>query len=126
MLSFTLQSAEHMLIAVCMSGGTFRSFSAYVHLHSACCTSGCSEPGACYGVGLYGRFPEVLPIVAAKFQTLELRNTSLLQCNASHVDSLANAANGTVRPLPLQHCLQTSCMSASTLLSVCPCRSLTK
>jgi hypothetical protein len=34
--------------------------------------------------------------VAAKFQTLELRNTSLLQCNASHIEALANSANGTV------------------------------
>ncbi|DBA91536.1 TPA: hypothetical protein ACH3X1_003159 [Trebouxia sp. C0004] len=45
--------------------------------------------------GLTGRFPDVLPLVAAKFQTLELRNTSLLQCNASHIEALANSANGT-------------------------------
>ena len=49
------------------------------------------------GAGLYGRFPDVLDVIASKFQTLELRNTSLMQCNASHVDSLANAANGTVQ-----------------------------
>ena len=46
--------------------------------------------------GLYGRFPDVLPIVAAKIQSVELRNTSLLQCNASHVSGLENAVNGTV------------------------------
>ena len=46
--------------------------------------------------GLYGRFPDVLPIVAAKFQTLELRNTSMLQCNASNVQGLETARNGTV------------------------------
>ena len=49
--------------------------------------------------GLTGRFPDVLPVVAAKFQTLELRNTSLLQCNASHILALEECANGTVGSL---------------------------
>lgn len=52
-----------------------------------------------HSAGLYGRFPDVLPIVAAKIQSVELRNTSLLQCNASHVTGLENAANGSVRKL---------------------------
>ena len=55
---------------------------------------------ACAGSGLTGRFPDLLPLNAAKFQTLELRNTSLLQCNASHITALANTLNGTASIQP--------------------------
>ncbi|KAL3137643.1 hypothetical protein ABBQ38_004919 [Trebouxia sp. C0009 RCD-2024] len=74
--------------------------------------------------GLYGRFPDVLPIVAAKIQSVELRNTSLLQCNASHVTGLENAANGSTVTLQESYAAsltnddRTSCLP--NFLRFCP------
>ena len=62
----------------------------------------------------------MLPLVAAKFQTLELRNTSLLQCNASHIAALANSANGTVMFLqPNSNCNFHS-LIANRSINPCP------
>ena len=38
-------------------------------------------------------------IVAAKMQVFNVQNTSLLQCDAHHIDALATVGNGTVSAL---------------------------
>jgi len=62
----------------------------------------------------------VLPLVAAKFQTLELRNTSLLQCNASHIAALANSANGTVTFLQPDSTCNFHSLIANRIINLCP------
>ena len=55
-----------------------------------------AHPLATCFAGLTGRFPDVADIVAAKMQVFNVQNTSLLQCDAQHVDALAGIDNGTV------------------------------
>lgn len=90
-------------------------------------TSPSAMPLLLASAGLTGRFPDVLPVVAAKFQTLELRNTSLLQCNASHILALDDSANGTVGSLCIScqvsvaDCTDLSSAAVSThTLTACP------
>lgn len=46
--------------------------------------------------GLTGRFPDVAELVAAKMQVFNVQNTSLVQCDADHIDALVSDPYGKV------------------------------